>query len=271
MKQYECSECPNRHCVSENTQNDHPTNCVFGMSYCNWHKAEANKKPSQLPKLTEEIFKHPEWPKEYIYAAVNKNGTVSGFMHSPKISGNWWADQSSARPIPYPLDHLGKFDNTDWEHSVVALKLPAEKRLPNWCKIGAWVWHKPHNAFAKITSITENYVEWKYIPPVQYGNGTVQSTAGNIRYMAEDLSHAYVRPWTFEEAPVLLKVRNRNGEFDILYLEYQSADDGADQFMYFSQRNEEDLVLGTVAEEFIQLDGSPCGVLEVRNSIQEKE
>lgn len=146
--------------------------------------------------------------------------------------------------------------------SVIFRKIEASGKpgLPDWCEIGAWIHHTP-GGFGRIHEIDGDWIKCNALD-----GGFLNFTFGN-----DDTRPACVRPWTFEEAPVLLKVRNRNGEFDILYLEYQSADDGTDQFMYFSQRNKEDLELGTVAEEFIQCDGQPCGVLEVRNSIQEKE
>lgn len=121
MTVYECSECPNRHCVSENTQNDHPTNCVFGMSYCNWHKAEANKKPSQLPKLTEEELKRrgikwPEWAKfayslDTCFALFCENDPRSCIedwsLHPPEdIPGQWEPGGFIERP-----------------------------KLPDWCKV----------------------------------------------------------------------------------------------------------------------------------------
>ena len=249
MTVYECNECSERHCVSENLQNERPTNCAFGMIACNWHKAEVIQKSSQLPKLTEDIFKHPEWPKEYICAAVNKDGTVSGFMHSPKVCGNWWVDSYSARPIPYPLDHLGKFDNSDWELSVVAVKLPAEKRLPNWCKIGGWVYYPRLNQFGKIVDFRD---ERKKVFIAYPGTNNPCS----ILYITE-VKPARLRPWTFEDAPLMLKVIEKRTEREAVlslcpdgYYRVGAFSSGRDHFHKIMQKYE-------------QLDGQPCGVLEI--------
>lgn len=127
---------------------------------------------SQLPKLTAEVFDRPDCPEDAKIAVVNEDG--SAFWGSfntarPTFGGGWDGENGSWFSIP------GKWDSSDWQNSLIErpskssfdrlLKNcaeqqvnkilskarehrlseqyhngPEETTLPDWCKVGEWVY-----------------------------------------------------------------------------------------------------------------------------------
>lgn len=100
-----------------------PRQCIYNwLTTAREAKWELEQEES-LPKLTAEIFNHPDCPKWAKTAAVNADGTAAWWSGTyVKTFMNGWICYSSMpydwRPIP------GKFDATGWEYSLI--KRPSE-------------------------------------------------------------------------------------------------------------------------------------------------
>lgn len=128
-------------------------------------------------------------------------------------------------------------------------------KVPEWCKIGAWVWHGPVDGIAfeqpyfKIERIVGELAYEKY-----HNNGFP------VHYTY--LTPARLRPWTYEEAPETLKVIDKHEPKRIVCLFLASKNKSSVQYTtlpawYIDTK--------TLMDKYMQLDGSPCGVLEHKN------
>lgn len=84
---------------------------------------EAAASSVQFPKLTEEVFNHPDCPEWARWAAVDADGTVALFDRRPVIAsiGKWWDRVQKY----HTLDML--CDPSDWQNSIIERP---EKSLP---------------------------------------------------------------------------------------------------------------------------------------------
>ena len=157
---------------------------------------------NQSPKLTVEVFDRPDCPEWAKYAAVDKNGDAYYFRQKPYINKakNAWITNSIRNICWFFIDH--NWDSSDWQHSLIErpskssfdklLKNCAEQQvnkilqkarerrlpeqyhngpekentLPNWCKVGEWVYDKAINRYSQVADedITKGLQEiCKYI------------------------------------------------------------------------------------------------------------
>ena len=68
---------------------------------------------NQLPKLTTEVFNHPDCPEWARYAAVDQGGNA--FFHAEKPTINcchWMCNNTMSR-------YIGKFDPSDWQNILI--------------------------------------------------------------------------------------------------------------------------------------------------------
>lgn len=86
-----------------------------------------------LTKLTEDVFLWPTCPKWAQYVAVDENGTARYHELKPKVYPHGWGGDGY---VEYIKDY--KFDASDWLNSVI--EHPQAKTLPDWCKIGGYVY-----------------------------------------------------------------------------------------------------------------------------------
>lgn len=254
MKKYECrcNKGKEHHCTHESDGRKPTICCVAGDGSCDWQEVE---NPESLPKLTVEALKERgiEWPEWSKSAVVDPNGIGYFCVYvNPDPRVNCWAykdfftDPNSGEffeAIP------GKWDASDWTNSLIARPIIIKSDLPEWCKAGALI-HNKAWGFARIVAICGNHqsveVHWM-------SGGTGCPAIANCK-------PAHVRPWTFEEAPGFIKVRAiESGKELALHLVYsKSMQSHAYWFGY-----PEIITIEGIAEHYLQLDGSPCGVLEM--------
>ena len=131
-------------------------------------------------------------------------------------------------------------------------------KLPEWCKVGAWVWfsgakdigYEP--GYLKITDVGYNGME----------NVIDAEGDGIISMPLSVVKQARLRPWTYEEAPETLKVIDKHEPKRIVCLFLASKNKNSVQYTtlpawYIDTK--------TLMDKYMQLDGSPCGVLEHKN------
>ena len=224
-----------------------PRKCLFCDTRTpNWKR---------VPNLTESVFDLPDTPEWAQYAFVTNSGRAFFCEESPQVSPNGvtWAWRKYAKTCEVP----GVWDETDWKNSIV--KRPEKTTLPGWCKVGEWVWVKAEKSYERITwtkdrTFGTNMLIW------------------NVEAIDKTVFQARLRPWTFEEAPAVLKVKDPHG-FALAYL---SPFGGKYIIAYHHPDEYEKMNLGEVtftfsafADIFTQVDGKPCGVLEHINDAGE--
>ena len=128
--------------------------------------------------------------------------------------------------------------------------------LPEWCKIGAWVWFRGDKFFGydpeylKITAIGHN------------GKENVIDCGKKINFPLSVVKQARLRPWTYKEA--IGKIVFWKGDYD--YQENAAMIVGADTDGDFSLYTVGPVTAEELTKEiYYQPDGSPCGVLEHKN------
>lgn len=162
---YKCKSCGLECRVESNFE---PTVCLkTGVICYGWHKVSApTPKPLSeaiLPKLTDAVFDREDCPEWANYAAVNENRTAFFFGNVPNRGCSnprkkyWTYHHSEMMQIP------GEFDSTDWQNSLI--ERPAKKKLPDWCKVGAWVWCADCRAERKIEAINGNRITVRFPAP----------------------------------------------------------------------------------------------------------
>lgn len=122
--------------------------CIFSkdnrsslMRYLGMDHTEPQVK--ELPKLTVEVFDHPDCPTWANYAAVNKNGRV--LFYEDKKSVGVKAD-------------IGFFDASDWPNTII--KRPKkQEQLPDWCKVGGTCYDYGAGYYFKVTGIDDEKSE----------------------------------------------------------------------------------------------------------------
>lgn len=122
-------------------------------------------------------------------------------------------------------------------------------KLPEWCKIGAWVWND-EIGYGKIEQEPRT------------GELLVFFGGGTRAFEAERYKEARLRPWTYEEAPETLKAIDKYEPDRIVCLFLASKNKNSVQYTtlpawYIDTK--------TLMDNYMQLDGSPCGVLEHKN------
>lgn len=243
-KEYVCNLCdtPCKLTVYWNESVESLSNvtfCSITGKKANWQEVEPDKQDeakaeTKLPKLTAEVFDRPDCPSWAKFAAIDANGDAWWFEGKPIISDDreYWIGRLSRRNIE------GIFDSSDWKNSLIERTV----KLTDWIKVGAWVWNIDCEVYGKIEKIEDGMVvieECKAYPH---------------RFL-----QARLRIWTFDEAPVYVKVK--------------AKDDGSKSVLYLNTEQEPFISHGacnvnsfdTALELYEQLDGSPCGVLEHKN------
>ncbi len=132
-------------------------------------------------------------------------------------------------------------------------KLTVEEKLPDWCKVGAWVWWKGANdigyasGYMKITGISNEIINCDAIQ--------------GIPIAQNQISEARLRPWDNDSLPkipfpVKFKRHNPDG-FRTTVVSASSAGvwlGGASHATGYK----------VLMDELDEIDGFPCGVLEHR-------
>lgn len=251
MKKFICKGCHNP-CVLETTA--FPETCCFGTSkclstYCKWELEVTEDTP---PKLTaEELARRGiEWPEWADGAVVHSDESASFYggaeikiLWPPGHKGDWYIDGRAGKFQDIP----GKWDASDWPHSLI--KKP-ETKLPDWCKVGAWVWNSQEGyGIVSATTFVAGVVNVKFFKEKE-----------DIGRIIDNLSEARLRPWTHKTIPNLpfaVNLRFSSHFTDTITTCSLSG-------VWFARHSREMVAFSTLMDIAIMLDGSPCGVLEHR-------
>lgn len=123
---------------------------------------------------------------------------------------------------------------------------------PEWYKVGGWVWSIQYG-YGKVERIDDDGISKVIFHKL--------SADDNSRLMSVlELAEARVRPWSFEEAPFMAKVKDKNGKVELLRLHLESSGN-----FFFRYEGYTDERADFFAQNYTLLDGSPCGVFEHRN------
>jgi hypothetical protein len=195
---------------------------------------------SQLPKLTAEVFDHPDCPEWAKWAAVNADGNLFFFEEKPVnniVCGGWHVE--GCKVISF--FNKKKFAPSDWQNSLI--ERPA--KLPEWCKQGEWIYTSSEQ-YLKIEGISID------LQKIELSNGAIWSKQDII----DEAVPARLRLYNAEEMQGLIGkvVGNEHGNMFLItaFVAYDGGEVCADGVVY----NADDLL------ETYTINGSPCGVLE---------
>lgn len=195
---------------------------------------QADMRDKQLPKLTAEVFDRPDCPEWAQYAAVDRSGDAYYFTQRPYINAakNAWL----LNGFPPNWRFLGHaWDTTDWQNSLI--ERPA--RLPDWCKVGEWVYDKAINKYSQVATedVTEGLQEVRKI------------------IFKGEIVQARLRPFNADEMKALVGkvIEDKDGDCYLIY-KYDATDNTVETSSCF--------VTDCYLLKDYTLDGKPCGVLE---------
>lgn len=197
----------------------------------------------ELPKLTVEVFDHPDCPTWAKYAGLNKNGRV--IFYEDKKSPGVKAD-------------IGFFDASDWQNSLIERP---KKQLPDWVCEGALAWDKQAEEYVHVVSVTDH--------EVQFDGGTYCTVAPED--VAESYDQAFERPFNEQEmmalvGKVLLHKTSRNASLVTGFTPATEINGLSDCTVHVFGRDYTD---GDLMRDCL-IDGSPCKVYEHLNEKGEK-
>lgn len=229
MKKFECRGCEN-HCVITTNNAYCPVLCHLVCE--DWHevKEETTTESNQLPKLTAEVFDHPNCPEWAKYAAVDVSGIAHYFDERPYLADTFFYNNCAHH---WTVD--GDFDASDWQNSLI--ERPAKIELPDWCKVGEWVYDNVIEEYAIVKK--EDNQQW-YVDN--------QKT----------LSPARKRPFNAKEMKALVgKVLGWDGNLElVISYDADTAEVYVDH-MWCSAK--------CLMDNGYTIDGKPCYVLEHKN------
>lgn len=107
-------------CYAKLPEYHKPRNCVLDGRLPDWRADdEPTTNSSQLPKLTADVFNHPNCPEWAEYAAVDADGQVWVYGYEPFIDGEvgfWVCHNDDYEGGAF----IGKgYDATDWKNSLI--------------------------------------------------------------------------------------------------------------------------------------------------------
>lgn len=200
---------------------------------------------SQLPKLSAEVFNRPDCPEWARYAAVRENGIAIWFEVKPNIgrdypANKFWYSTWSSKNIP------GEWDASDWQNSLI--ERPTKKELPEWCKVGEFVYARDIKCYFKIKEIYNDGILLQ-----DPDNEDVVSNLCTEFFMVRDPIQAHYRPYEAEEMYELLGKYIEDAEEVMLVTGFYKKDNlvkAGDEY-YDAERlfNE------------CTINGNPCGKL----------
>ncbi len=182
----------------------------------------------------------PEWAK---YAAVDECGSVRLFSNVPWLGASGWNWSSGKVTQLFNV----KFDTSDWQNSFI--ERPEEKTLPEWCKVGGWVYNKDFHEYIRVVERTHDKIKGEDIHGGVY----------HADFQFKNTVPARLRPWTAREA--IGKVICWQGDYSLQEnIAIINAVDCDGNLMgdLIGNINLEDLT----REWFYQSDNKPCGVFE---------
>jgi hypothetical protein len=165
---------------------------------------------NQLPKLTAEVFNREDCPKWAKWAAVS-NGVLIFADKEPTISehGFWIsADEQIKKYVILSDDCYKQF---------VTQKIERPAKLPDWCKVGEWVYDHHQHGYEKIIAIEDGS---------QYCIKTNNKGFFTVYYATENFVPARLRPYNAEEMRGLVGMVICNGQSIHFVTGYEGVPDG---------------------------------------------
>mgnify|MGYP004671091739 CR=1 FL=1 len=129
-----------------------------------------------------------------------------------------------------------------------------KKQLPDWCKVGAWVCNQNEDYFCKIIEIAKDKKSFTAAQPGK--NYTIGS--GDLNYGFDKWKPACLRPWTFDEAPAFVKTKETDHYRACCWILSGIV---RNEVQFYTHKD--NFASSSEMMAFTQIDGSPCGVLEV--------
>lgn len=220
---------------------DEPSCCVIhhinGVKWKRVSEEPEQKQENTLPKLTAEVFDRPDCPEWARYAALGGGGVLTFYEDKPMMSKDEYPKRWINYDRWYPVEGT-KFDASDWKNSLI--ERPA-KPLPDWCKVGAWVYIPEIQEYFRIANILEDLLFDECGDHVSYG----------------DCRQARLRPYNAEEMKALVGKVVERGNFAHLVTDFQD-DEGCFLRIYGIWYNAEELR----TKGFELGNNIPCGTLE---------
>lgn len=214
------------------------------------HDEQPTTDCNQLPKLTADIFNHPDCPIWAEYAAVDRSGIVCFFDEKPKCDNvQMWLRGEVGEYFKPLMSH--KFNASDWQNSLV--KRPENNTMPDWCKVGAIGFN---DEYFKIIKINDKYCTVLYLDPhIKDEDGNI----GEIPFDSLTRCHeSRLRPYNEEEMKALVGkiVEHKSGS--ALVTACFSFRNEFSQVRLIDKLYSAELLL----EEDFYIEKAPCGVLE---------
>lgn len=221
MKQYECNECPTRNCWMGNTHGEQPNRCLFGRRKANW-------------QAVDHAGKLPGWCKVGMrFEDSDGNLGVIEKINKDRIFVTFEDGNTAIRDFEFA-----------WEEMEPRPQLP----LPEWCKVGAWVWYGDFG-FGKVV-----------IPADKVGVCVVDWNSGNRGgALPEQLKPARLLPWTHKTIPPLpFAVRLKYSDYFADTITTCSV-----AGVWFARHTQEMIRFDELLDIAVMPDGSPCGTPQV--------
>ena len=238
MKKYKCTNMECNYSCELRTY-VFPHKCVNWDYIPTWVEmdgTEPSTNCNQLPKLTAEVFDREDCPEWANWAAVDSCGDAYYYNEKPQTNSRTWGN-----PVLCEFDYIDKFDATDWQNSLIE----RHAKLPDWCKVGEWVWDIHTKEYVKVTSVDDNEVSFN-------GGFYGAVTPGSF---AVEYKQARLRPYRAEEMKALVgKVIYTSEAKAFMVISYAGGEVLFGKFLHTA----EDLAL----DIYKFPDGKPCGVLE---------
>jgi len=139
-------------------------------------------------------------------------------------------------------------------------KLTAEEKLPDWCKVGAWVWWKGASdigyapGYMKITGISNEIINCDAIQGIPIAQNQIFE-ARLHPWTDDELKQQVGKPFIFSDGSIVLCLAfaDDTGPDSECGLKFADEDGG-----YYTAK---ELINANIR----QLDNTPCGVLEHRD------
>lgn len=240
MKKYKCEECQaEQPCVLEWFDYPPPSKCPApGDAHAIWR--EVKELSNQLPKLTAEVFERKDCPERARWAAVDGNGMVYCYVEKPTCGVELWDGPG------FSFIDFG-FDASDWRNSLI--ERPA--KLPEWCKVGAWVWNEQFG-YGKVA-----------IPRKEIGATAVDWVTGDRgRALPNQLAQSRLRPFSDDEAAQQVGKIIKSRMCTSVITGYESYN----KVFYLGDNASRKTQKDISATGATFLDGTPFGVLEHLNN-----
>lgn len=245
MRIFKCDGCYEKCCVTIQFGANPPRHCHHDDNISNWCevKEEPTTKSSQLPKLTAEVFRRPDCPKNVQYAVVTSEGRVIGYTSKPYINTFYniyneltqcWAFDAGCS---FTISVAGTFDSSDWQNSLIERPV---KTLPDWCKGGEWAYDSVLREYGRINK--EDDFGW-YIDNIESGR----------------VKQAHKRPFSAEEMQGMVGKMLDVASGIELIVGYNKC---TKEIITYDDTYSAERLMGATGW---RIDGKPCYVLEHLN------